>query len=158
VAGVNIEDGRADGSLRDTAAHSAIVASVKSAAPSLFVNARTDTAWLGAGGIEVTVDRLKAYVDAGADGVFVPGLNESQEIDRVVAATPAPLNVLISENGPTPLELAELGVARISFGSWLFRAALASAVDALQAARDGSALADVRTMTYDEVQALASRP
>lgn len=51
VAGVNIEDGRPGGAgLTDPAAQCELIAAVKRTAPGLFVNARTDTYWLGTAG------------------------------------------------------------------------------------------------------------
>jgi hypothetical protein len=44
------------------------IAAIKRAAPAVFVNARTDTFWLGAGDLRQTLARLRRYVDAGADG------------------------------------------------------------------------------------------
>lgn len=130
VAGVNIEDGLADGTLADPAHHAAKIAAVKEAAPALFVNARTDTHWLGADPtVRAAVGRCAAYVDAGADGVFVPGVTSLHDISALAAETGAPLNVLHSPAGPTGDELAQAGVRRISLGSLLFRAALGRAVE-----------------------------
>jgi 2-methylisocitrate lyase-like PEP mutase family enzyme len=123
AAGVNIEDG-----FGDPVAHAALVRTVKRAAPGLFVNARTDTHWLRAGDIGEAVRRVRMYQDAGADGVFVPGVADAAQIERLVAAVEVPLNVLAQPAGPTVAQLSALGVARVSLGSLLFRAALASVV------------------------------
>jgi 2-methylisocitrate lyase-like PEP mutase family enzyme len=124
AVGVNIEDGL--GPLDDQVA---AIATVKAAVPDLFVNARTDTHWLrDAPDLDDTLRRLTAYVAAGADGVFVPGLAAPDDIRRVVAEIKAPLNVLALAGGQTVAELAALGVARISTGSLLFRAAIGAAV------------------------------
>lgn len=155
VVGVNIEDGRADGSLRDTDDHAAIVTGVKAAAPSLFINARTDTAWLGAGDLEETVRRVVAYADAGAAGVFVPGLTDPSDLERVVKTTRVPVNALLSPSGPTVAQLGTLGVARVSCGSLLFRVSLGAAIDALRRAAVGADLTGLPSISYDEVQALA---
>jgi 2-methylisocitrate lyase-like PEP mutase family enzyme len=124
AAGVNLEDAYGDPDV-----HAALIRSVKDAAPSLFVNARTDTHWLRDGDIDEAVRRIRMYRDAGADGVFVPGVAEPEDIARLVAAVDAPVNVLARPAGPSVRALAELGVARISMGSLLFRAALAAAVE-----------------------------
>ncbi|RZS30525.1 2-methylisocitrate lyase-like PEP mutase family enzyme [Herbihabitans rhizosphaerae] len=124
VAGVNIEDGRADGSLVPQEHQRRVIKAVKHAAPDLFVNARTDTHWLGAAGIDETLRRVRAFADAGADGVFVPLLNDPQEITAVVRAVDVPLNTLLCAAAPTVDQLGELGVRRVSTGSRLFRAAL----------------------------------
>jgi 2-methylisocitrate lyase-like PEP mutase family enzyme len=131
VAGINLEDraGPPD-------AHAAKVAAVKARVPDLFVNARTDTHWLGRGQ-ETTAARLKAYAAAGADGVFAPGLTDEAAIAELAAAVDAPLNVLFSHTLP---RLAELGVARVSTGSALYRVALGAALDAAGALRAGATL------------------
>jgi 2-methylisocitrate lyase-like PEP mutase family enzyme len=124
AVGLNIEDGL--GPAEDQAV---AIAAIKKAAPDLFVNARTDTHWLrDAPDLGDTLRRLTAYVAAGADGVFVPGLAAPDDIRRVVAAIDAPLNVLALAGGQTVTELGALGVARVSTGSLLFRAALGAAV------------------------------
>jgi 2-methylisocitrate lyase-like PEP mutase family enzyme len=67
----------------------------------------------------------------------LPGLAEPADIRTVVAAIGAPLNVLALAGGRSVAELAELGVARISTGSLLFRAAVGATVQtALAVARN----------------------
>jgi 2-methylisocitrate lyase-like PEP mutase family enzyme len=138
AVGVNIEDGRPDGGLADVKPQQELIRAMKRRVPHLFVNARTDTYWLRPDrpDLDETVARVRAYRDAGADGVFVPGLAEPDDIRHVVAATDAPLNALFLAGRLTVPVLAELGVARISTGSLLFRAALRATVDtALAVAR-----------------------
>jgi 2-methylisocitrate lyase-like PEP mutase family enzyme len=152
VAGVNLEDG--GGSM--TAQVDKITA-VRQAAPGLFVNARTDTYWLGRGTLTDTVRRLSAYVAAGADGVFVPGLAVPADIATLVAEVPSPLNVLISPGGPTVAQLADLGVARISCGSLLYRAALTAATAVLAAMTAGGEL-PTDLLTYPQIAELFPAP
>lgn len=154
AAGINLEDGRPDGTLAPVELHAAKIAAVKAAAPGLFVNARTDTYWLGSER-ERTADRLAVYERAGADGVFVPGLSERAEIAALTAVLTTPLNVLFSPAGPALAELSALGVRRVSLGSLLYRGALAGAVASAAAIRDGRPVAG-GAPTYAEVQALAS--
>jgi 2-methylisocitrate lyase-like PEP mutase family enzyme len=156
AVGVNLEDGRADGSLTPPPLHAAKVAAVKAAVPWLFVNARTDTYWLGCGGGKVeTVSRLAAYQDAGADGVFVPGLTDEASIAEVGAATALPLNILVAPGGPSLARLAELGVRRVSLGSLLFRLALGAAVDAAVGLRASGVLPALpQVPDYAAVQSL----
>lgn len=94
---------------------------------------------------------MKAYADAGADGLFVPGALDAQTIEAVVSAVDLPVNVLASSS-LTYQDLAGLGVARISTGSLLYRAALAQAVDAARAVRDSLPLPHAKT--YEEIQDL----
>lgn len=124
AVGINIEDGLAP--IDETVAS---IVAIKKAAPGLFVNARTDTHWLSdVPDLSDTLRRLSAYREAGADGVFVPGLADPGDIRRVVTAIDAPLNVLALAGGQTVAELGALGVARVSTGSLLFRAAVGATV------------------------------
>lgn len=137
VAGINLEDGRPDGQLRPVAEHAAVIQAVAVAAPALFVNARTDTYWLRIGTeqerLPETIRRLAAYRDAGASGVFTPGLSDPAAIERVASAVALPLNVLW-QPGVTLAELDAAGVARVSTGSALYRHALGAALAATTAA------------------------
>ncbi|GAB1509586.1 isocitrate lyase/PEP mutase family protein [Actinophytocola sp. KF-1] len=134
VAGVNIEDGRANRALLDPAHHARLVAAIGESG--LFVNARTDTYWLDVDRGS-TLDRVRAYVDAGADGVFVPGMTDGGEIEALVAAVPVPVNLLFQPGRLTLDGVRALGVRRVSTGSLLFRAALGAAVEVAGAVRDG---------------------
>ncbi|WP_372346001.1 isocitrate lyase/phosphoenolpyruvate mutase family protein [Streptomyces sp. KL116D] len=154
AAGINIEDGRPDGTLVPAALHAAKIAAVKSAAPALFVNARTDTHWLGCQQ-EETAERLAIYEQAGADGVFVPGLSDPDGIAALTATLLVPLNILYTPTGPSLTDLAALGVRRISLGSLLYRRALAAAVAAATDIREGRP-SDLASLSYGEVQAWAT--
>ncbi|WP_338146260.1 isocitrate lyase/phosphoenolpyruvate mutase family protein [Streptomyces boncukensis] len=154
AVGVNIEDGGADGTLAAPAAHAAKIEAVKEAVPGLFVNARTDTHWLPGGDPAETGHRLEVYQRAGADGVFVPGLADPSGIAALLASLDVPLNVLYAPSGPALPELAELGVGRVSLGSFLFRRALGAALDAALAVREGREVTGPAP-SYGEVQALA---
>ncbi|MGW8377200.1 isocitrate lyase/phosphoenolpyruvate mutase family protein [Streptomyces sp. ODS28] len=130
VAGVNLEDGLPDGTLADPVRQAEKITAAKEAAPRVFVNARTDTHWLGAEPtLRAALRRTAAYAEAGADGVFVPGLADEEEVGALVRESALPVNVLYAPGRSDPGRLAELGVARISLGSLLFRAALGRAVD-----------------------------
>lgn len=120
--GVNVEDGLGDPDLLCRK-----IRAVKQSAPGVFVNARTDTYWLGQPSLVETRlvqtrRRLDAYIEAGADGVFVPGLQDPSAIQALVGQRP--LNILFSRDGLSLNQLADLGVARVSTGSLLFRMAL----------------------------------
>lgn len=158
VVGVNIEDGRADGSLADAALHADKVRAVKERTPELFVNARTDAVWLGTGARPALPDairRVEAYVAAGADGVFVPGAADDATIRALVDAVGVPVNILFAP-GMRLAHLAELGVRRVSTGSLLFRVALRSAVRAAVAIRDGDPAIDLDAPSYGEIQSLTA--
>ena len=148
VAGINIEDGRA-GPLAPPGEQEMMIEALKRGSPNLFVNARIDTYWLDTE-TETTVERARRYVDAGADGIFVPALTDDAAIAALVAAVDAPLNVLA---GRDPRRLGDLGVRRISTGSFLYRSALTAARSAAIAARRGSVPA--RALPYHHVDDLA---
>ncbi|MFJ8954346.1 isocitrate lyase/phosphoenolpyruvate mutase family protein [Streptomyces sp. NPDC102381] len=152
AAGINLEDGRVDGSLSLIDQHAAKIAAVKAAVPELFVNARTDTYWLGRDRA-ATEERLAAYQQAGADGLFVPGLAELDRIRDIATRFELPLNILYSPTGPTLDELAALGVRRVSLGSLLYRRALGEAVATARAVREGRRPTG-DTLSYGEVQGL----
>ena len=85
--------------------------------------------------------RLHAYAQAGADVLYAPGIYQRDEIETLVAElAPKPVNILMSRNtGLTVMDLAALGVRRISVGSSLVRVAWASFMRAAQTiAKDGS--------------------
>ncbi|MFD9904502.1 isocitrate lyase/phosphoenolpyruvate mutase family protein [Streptomyces sp. NPDC059063] len=155
VVGVNIEDGRPDGTLTAVGAQSELIRAVKEAAPELFVNARTDAYWLDAGGAPEAERRTAAYQQAGADGVFVPGVQDEAVIGGLVAALDVPLNILYAPGTLSPARLADLGVRRVSTGSLLFRAAVQQAVDVAQEfARGAAGPRDV--LSYADAQDLAT--
>jgi 2-methylisocitrate lyase-like PEP mutase family enzyme len=139
VAGLNLEDGLPGGTLRPVSQHVAVIAAVVAAVPGLFVNARTDTYWLQtpapAERLGETLRRVEAYRDAGAHGVFVPGLTGQADTAAVAARAGVPLNVLW-QPGTRLADLAAAGVARVSTGSALYRAALGAALRAAAEARE----------------------
>lgn len=148
VAGINLED-----ALGDPVRHAAKIAAAKDRAPGLFVNARTDTHWLGEPDIGAAIDRSLSYVDAGADGVFVPGLAEASDVERLVKAVGVPVNLLFLPGKVTVAGLAGLGVARISLGSLPYRMALAATLRTVEAVRDGGELPPAPP-SYADVAAL----
>ncbi|GAA4204281.1 isocitrate lyase/PEP mutase family protein [Actinocatenispora rupis] len=124
AAGVNIEDvDPATGGLRDTADQCARLTAARSADDTVFLNARIDTYLRGLGGVAETVERATAYLAAGADGVFVPGVTAPDVIAVLVERIAAPVNVMAGPGAPAVGELAKLGVARVSVGSAVAQAA-----------------------------------
>jgi 2-methylisocitrate lyase-like PEP mutase family enzyme len=97
----------------------------------IFVNARCDTfrgADVAADGdalVAATLERARAYADAGAGSLFVPFLLDPKCIGAICDASPLPVNILRGKGGPTHSELAGLGVARISHGHQPWAAAMA---------------------------------
>ncbi|WP_431279179.1 isocitrate lyase/PEP mutase family protein [Leifsonia poae] len=149
VSGVNIEDS-AGGKLIDPAILAAKIAAIKDAAPDVFINARIDSYWFHEDDtVPAVLDRAKAYVDAGADGIFVPGATEPATLEELAEGIPLPLNVLIVP-GLSLAELGNLGVRRVSTGSLPYRVAIDAAVGVAIALRDGGEVASATS--YAESQ------
>ena len=158
AVGVNIEDSDSAGRLIDPELAAAKIAAIAVAAPALFLNARTDSFWIG-GDADVdsrrsaAVARAGRYLAAGATGVFVPGAMAAATISSLAHEIAAPLNVLVQPTIPVP-ELARLGVARVSTGSLLFRASLGALAQTIAELDAGGAAPLVGVPTYDQVVAL----
>ena len=60
--------------------------------------------------------RAKAYEQAGADGFFAPGLADEKMIATLCEKIRLPVNIIALPHVPPNSKLAELGVARISYG------------------------------------------
>lgn len=126
AVGINFEDGF-DGGLLPVAEQAARIAAIRQeAGAGLYVNARTDPYQRAVGApegrLDETVRRAEAYLEAGASGIFVPGVKDRGVIEQLVARIPAPVNILVGPGSPTIPELADLGVARASAGSAIAQA------------------------------------
>ncbi|MGC3022605.1 MULTISPECIES: isocitrate lyase/PEP mutase family protein [unclassified Brevibacterium] len=134
VDGINIQDSR-HGLMSEPAILAAKVSAVRDAFPDLFVNARIDTFWIGQDRLGEVLDRIDAYTDAGADGIFVPGDLDLPTIETITGYSRLPVNVLASARH-SRTALAEAGVSRISTGSLLYRAAISAALRSLDGLND----------------------
>ncbi|SDL92683.1 isocitrate lyase/PEP mutase family protein [Microbacterium azadirachtae] len=129
VVGANLEDA-VDGVLFGIDEAAERIAAARDAAPrgTFVINARTD-AYFRSGvhdPFDETVARAQRFVEAGADCVFVPGVNDEETVRRLAAEIPAPLNIvagLAAHLIPVP-ELFALGVRRVSLGGSIARVAL----------------------------------
>ncbi|MBO0980787.1 isocitrate lyase/phosphoenolpyruvate mutase family protein [Microbacterium sp. SD291] len=137
-----------DGALLDIEEAAERLAAARASAPrgTFVLNARTDAYFVrGAGDpFEETVERALRYIEAGADSIFVPGVNDEESIRRLVEAIPAPLNIvagLASHLIDVPT-LFSLGVRRVSLGGSLARVAF-SALE-----RAGAELAESGTLGF----------
>ena len=126
----------------------------------VVINARTDVylAKVGepAGRFAETARRANAYREAGADCLFVPGVTDLATLTELVRKIAGPLNVLAGPGMPSTSELQRIGVARLSVGSAIMRATLATARDAAnELIHKGtySAFLD-RNIPYDEINEL----
>ena len=133
VVGANIED-----QMRPLDEAASVVEKVMRAAeqegvPDFVLNARTDAFLRGLADPDAdpdamlaqAVERGRAFLDAGAPVVFVPGrVSEEQVVALVEAFGPQRLSLLPVPGGPSLSRLEELGVARCSFGPFPQRWAL----------------------------------
>ena len=134
VIGMNLEDitGDDESSFVDLPLQvekiRAICETAKSLGVSFVLNARTDIYLMPIGPestrFERTVERLRAYRDAGATCLFAPGLYDRETIAKLVKAVEAPINILANPACPPMAELENIGVARVTAGSGIMRAAL----------------------------------
>jgi 2-methylisocitrate lyase-like PEP mutase family enzyme len=145
VVGANIED-----QMRPfdeaVAAVAAVTAAAEAEGVPFALNARTD-AFLRAGDRdrdEVMADvirRGRAFLEAGATCVFVPGRLDEPTVERLVAGIGERKVSTIAVPGSPPLgTLERLGVARVSLGPWSQRIALTAWADAAVAILGGGSL------------------
>jgi 2-methylisocitrate lyase-like PEP mutase family enzyme len=145
AAGCNLEDtDHAAGVLRDPAQHAEWLGAVREAASAegygLVINARVDV-FLGpflAGAedpqeelVGEALRRAHAYIAAGVDCVFPIALWETEALRRFMAEVSVSVNVVRLPQAPSLSELAALGVARVSWGPFLYREAIARFQDEL---------------------------
>ncbi|HEV7642364.1 MAG TPA: isocitrate lyase/phosphoenolpyruvate mutase family protein [Pyrinomonadaceae bacterium] len=135
AVGINFEDQIVGGEgLYSIEQQSSRIRAVREAADAagipLFINARTDTFLkiLPAPDTEELVEqaaaRAKAYAEAGASGFFAPGMRDPELIRKMCELSPLPVNIMVMGDTPSSKKMAELGVARISYGPGPYRMAM----------------------------------
>jgi len=133
AVGINFEDGTGCTSfpLTPIKEHVDKIRAIRTeiASEDLWINARIDVLYLGLlekeAALDETIRRAHAYLEAGANSVFVfGGVNDKDSIARLTREIKAPLNLLANPQLPSIEELQKLGVARISLGSGPMRATL----------------------------------
>jgi 2-methylisocitrate lyase-like PEP mutase family enzyme len=132
AVGINFEDQIVgENALYDVEDQAARIDMIRSTAQAadvpLFINARTDIFLLApvdqhdAGHVQDAIRRANAFAEAGAGGFFAPGVADERHIAALVEGSPLPLNVLVTAHTPPLRRLADLGVARVSFGGGTYR-------------------------------------
>lgn len=121
--GCNLEDGfSVGGKLRETVDQANRIRRARQSADAanipFFINARTDVFFQRPPEQHVVevIERANAYKEAGADGLFAPGLADITLIAHLAKVSPLPLNIMVGDATPSVRALAEHGVARVSFG------------------------------------------
>lgn len=127
VVGINIEDSLVKNGreLIDAKTFSsflkAVNAKLGSLKKSIFINVRTDTFLLNhPNAVNETIERANEYQQVGADGIFVPCIENTNDIETIVANTELPLNVMCMPNLPSFKSLKSIGVKRISMGGFVY--------------------------------------
>ena len=127
----------------------------------LFINARTDAFRVISeknAAVEEAVMRGRAYVEAGADCIFLFGASDGGAISEVVGHIGSPVNVILGPRSPNLDELERMGVARITFGTSMARASIGAMKNIASALKErkrayGEVFADA--ITFDELNRLS---
>ena len=127
AVGCNLEDSfPANGKLRETAAQADRIRRARQTAEAsgirFFINVRTDVFFQAPAEqhsdsmVAEAIARGRVYAEAGADGIFAPGVVDIRLIVRLANELPLPVNIMVSDTTPSLHVLAENGVARVSHG------------------------------------------
>lgn len=136
AVGINLEDSVPGqrGALRVLSEQSARIAAARAAAEEsgipAFINARCDV-YFGAriaadARVGEVLSRASSYRDAGADGLFLPGLADLATIQAITSQVDLPVNIMVGPGIPELAELAGAGVRRLSQGGAAFVAVIGS--------------------------------
>ena len=132
AVGINFEDQIIGGDgLYSIAKQSSRISAIREASDEagipIFINARTDV-FLKTYPAEHTEEQLDeairravAYAEAGASGLFAPGLRAPSLIEKLCDVSAIPVNIMVLPDTPPTRELANLGAARISYGPGPYR-------------------------------------
>ena len=107
----------------------------------LVLTARCENHLHGVKDLDNTIARLLAYIAAGAEVVYAPGLVDLGEISTLVNAVGVPVNMLIVPGGPSVAQLGEAGARRISTGGTFAKIAFGAMVIAAERLRDEGVVA-----------------
>jgi 2-methylisocitrate lyase-like PEP mutase family enzyme len=102
-----------------------------------MLTARAENYLVGKPDLKDTIERLQLYQEAGADVLYAPGLTNKDEIATLVSSVDRPVNLLLGLKGVnlTMIDVAALGVKRVSVGSGLARCALGAFIGAAREMR-----------------------
>ena len=127
VVGINLEDSIVDNKRKFLPAEQfaetilTIKQQLRKEEVNVFINVRSDIFLLGhPDPIVEAKKRITLYEKAGADGIFLPCIQEERDIETLVKFTNLPINVMCMPNLPDFEKLTALGVKRISMGNFVF--------------------------------------
>jgi len=131
ISGINLED--AQGEAIYLRKLSSITNYLARTHQRLFINARTDVFLQKLEDpIETSIRRATLYREAGADGLFITGIRDTDAIKSITLATPLPVNVAAVPTMTTINALQACGVKRISMAVFLYKAAYQQAANVLK--------------------------
>ncbi len=139
AVGINIEDGilghnsHLETLNRQVEIIKAIAEIKKETGIPFVINSRIDVFWLKIGDenerLKMTFSRAKAYTEAGADCVFVPGAFEKKEVQQLIDGINAPLNIVANPKFYDIVQLSTMGLKRLSIGSGAVRMVFNTLID-----------------------------
>jgi len=143
IVGANLEDQMKPLSEAAAQVEAVMKAAAAEGVPDFVLNARTDA--FGKAGdrdrrdvLADAVARGRAYLDAGAPAVFVPGILDEEQVTALVEAFgPQRLTTIGIPGTPSLARQAELGVARVSYGPMSQRVALTALAKLVEAVHEG---------------------
>jgi 2-methylisocitrate lyase-like PEP mutase family enzyme len=129
AVGINLEDSLGGGELRPLDEQAERIAAARTAGNSagipIVINARLDALAIAPDDWAGAMARARAYLQAGADCIFVIGYGSEDRLARAIREIDGPVSVVGNPAAPPLRRLADLGVARISFGPYSLGLALA---------------------------------
>lgn len=137
VAGMNLEDSAGKGSsacLVDIPEQlrkiKAVMETKRELGSDFFLNARVDSFHVITDdpkrALDEAIRRGNAYAEAGGDCIFYLNLHSAETIGKVAKEVKAPASILAGPQSPSVSELQDLGLARVSYGSGFYKAAISA--------------------------------
>ena len=130
--------------------------------PDLQIIARTDARAVE--GLDRAIERVHAYIEAGADMAFVEAPLDLAELGRIGREIKAPQVVNIVFGGKTPdpgqPELARMGFAMVLYANAVLQAAVKGAINVLDALKRDGTLNGVQSqlVSFEERQRIVQKP
>jgi methylisocitrate lyase len=167
TAGMNLEDSAAKsrGGLVELSQQLCKIKSVidtkRELGSEFFLNARVDAFHVITDdpkrALDEAIRRGNAYAEAGGDCIFYLNLHSAEVIGKVAKEVKAPISILAGPQSPTVIELQDLGVARVSYGSAFLKAAIGATKRLALEIREKGALTSLKeAMQTPEITALVA--
>jgi 2-methylisocitrate lyase-like PEP mutase family enzyme len=120
AVGCNLEDNDGAGGLVAIDDHVAAVKAAREAGEAagvpFVINARTDVYLSGDKDLDHAVERARAYLGAGADCAFIPGVRDVPTLEALARGVRGPISILAGPGSPPLAEIGRIGIARVSYG------------------------------------------